>query len=75
MKKFISMLCAIAMIFSMAITGFAADYGDEALVDADYQTAVDVMSAIGVFNGNKGNLYPKDTLTRAEAAKVITYSL
>lgn len=73
MRKFISMLCAIMMVFSLMTAGMATTYKDEALISAEYETAVDVMSAIGVFNGNNGNLYPKDTLTRAEAAKVIAY--
>jgi len=51
----------------------AADCTDEALIADEYDVAVDVMQAIGVFNGSKGYLNPKNTLTRAEAAKVITY--
>lgn len=73
-KKFIALLMVVLMIFSLITTTNAAvNYSDNDLINDNYKTAVDVMSAIGVFEGDNGNLYPKDTLTRAEAAKVIAY--
>ncbi|MCI9587868.1 MAG: S-layer homology domain-containing protein, partial [Oscillospiraceae bacterium] len=52
----------------------AADFSDNA--DIDYSEAVDVMVAAGIIDGVGNNSFdPNGTLTREQAAKLITYML
>jgi len=71
LKKVMALALATVMLFGMMVMGAgAADYKDADLIDAaKYGTAVDLLNAIGAFQGNAdGTLNPKGTLTRAEAA-------
>ena len=76
LKKVLSLVLAAAMAMSlMATSAFAKD---DAYADADkvsFNEAVDVMSAIGVFQGSNGQFNPTGDLTRESAAKIITYML
>ena len=76
LKKVLSLVLAATMAMSlMATSAFAKD---EAYADADkvnYNEAVDVMSAAGVFQGSNGEFNPQGDLTRESAAKIITYML
>jgi len=80
LRKTLSLTLVFALVFSLMSFAFAADattttttgYKDAASIT--YKEAVDVTSAIGVFQGNDSNAFaPKDNLTREQAAKVITY--
>jgi hypothetical protein len=67
------------MAFSLMSFAFAVDTASD-FTDYDsitYQEAVDVMTAIGVFNGyDDGTSFnPSGTLTREQGAKIITYML
>ncbi len=77
LKKVLSLVLALSMALSLMTVAFAADASD--FVDYDkveYNEAVNVMVAAGVFNGKDGNKFaPNDTLTREEAAKIITYMM
>ena len=77
LKKVLSLVLALAMALSLMTVAFAADANDFADYDkVEYNEAVDVLVAAGVFNGKDGNKFaPNDTLTREEAAKIITYML
>ena len=77
LKKVLSLVLALSMALSLMTVAFAADAGDFADYDkVEYNEAVDVMVAAGVFNGKEGNNFaPNDTLTREEAAKIVTYML
>ena len=71
MKKFLSLVLALVMTMSLVtISAGAEDFTDAE--DIKYVEAVDVLSAIGVINGNPdGSFNPKGALTRAQAAKII----
>ncbi len=77
LKKVLSLVLALSMALSLMTVAFAADAGDFADYDkVEYNEAVDVMVAAGVFNGKDGNKFaPNDTLTREEAAKIVTYMM
>ena len=71
MKKLLALVLALVMTLGLATVSTSAAYTDAN--DIDYSEAVDVMTAVGVFQG-KGNAFaPKDGLNRAEAAKLIAY--
>ena len=79
LKKALSLVLVLAMVFALAVPGFAADTTKKAADFKDYskvtnKEAVDVMTAIGVINGNAdGTFNPEGSFTRAEAATMITY--
>ena len=78
LKKVLSLVLALAMALSLMTVAFAADASDyKDYKDVTYNEAVDVMTAIGVFNGTGDgtNFSPNGTLTREQAAKIITYML
>ena len=71
MKKFLSLVLALVMTMSLVtISAGAKDFDDNA--DITYVEAVDVMSEIGIVDGDKsGNFNPTNGLTRGAAAKII----
>ena len=79
LKKALSLVLVLAMVFALAVPGFAADTTKKAADFKDYskvtnKEAVDVLTAIGVINGNAdGTFAPEGNFTRAEAATLITY--
>ena len=79
LKKALSLVLVLAMVFALAVPGFAADTTKKASDFKDYskvtnKEAVDVLTAIGVINGNAdGTFAPEGSFTRAEAATMITY--
>ena len=77
LKKVLSLVLALAMALSLMTVAFAKDARDYTDFDeATYKEAVDVMSAIGVIDGMNGTTFaPDGTLTREQAAKIITYML
>ncbi len=78
LKKVLSLVLALAMALSLMTVAFAADASDyKDYNDVTYKEAVDVMTAAGIFNGTGDgtNFTPDGTLTREQAAKIITYML
>ena len=78
LKKVLSLVLALAMALSLMTVAFAADASDYKDYDkVTHKEAVDVMTAVGVFNGTGDgtNFTPDGTLTREQAAKIITYML
>ena len=79
LKKALSLVLVLAMVFALAVPGFAANTTKKASDFKDYskvtnKEAVDVLTAIGVINGNAdGTFAPEGNFTRAEAATLITY--
>ena len=79
LKKALSLVLVLAMVFALAVPGFAADTTKKATSYKDYSKvtnteAVDVLTAIGVLHGNTdGTFGPEGNFTRAEAATLITY--
>ena len=72
MKKFLSLVLALVMTMSLVtVSAGAKDFNDAG--DVQHTEAVEVLSAIGVINGMPdGSFNPKGSLTRAQAAKIIT---
>ena len=71
MKKLTALLLAVVMVFGMAAM-VSADFTDAKSISTKYQQAVFAMSDKGVITGfEDGSFKPKDTLTRAQAAKII----
>ena len=78
LKKVLSLVLALAMALSLMTVAFAADASDyKDYNKVTYKQAVDVMTSVGVFNGTGDgtNFTPDGTLTREQAAKIITYML
>ncbi len=73
MKKTLSLVLVLCMVFSFF--GFAgAAFTDDATVQ--YKEAVSVMTGIGAINGyTDGSIKPAGTITREEAAKLVTYAI
>ena len=74
MKKFLSLVLALAMTLSLVtISAGAKDFADsDELSGEQYEEAVNVMSEMGIIDGYAGgNFQPQGTLTRGAAAKII----
>mgnify|MGYP005787937567 CR=1 FL=1 len=78
LKKVLSLVLALSMALSLMTVAFAADASDyKDYSKVTHKEAVDVMTAAGIFNGtgDGSNFTPDGTLTREQAAKIITYML
>ena len=78
LKKVLSLALALAMALGLMTVAFAADASDyNDYKDVTYNEAVDVMTAIGVFNGTGDgtNFSPTGELTGLEFAKMLLGAL
>ena len=74
LKKILAMVLALVMSLSLVTIANASDFTDSD--DITYEEAADVMSTIGVIEGfEDGSFDPDGTLTREQAAKLVTYML
>lgn len=76
LKKGLSLVLVLVMVFGLATNAFAWDttYADNDQIT--YKEAVEAMSGMGIIDGKLDNLFdPAGNYTREEAAKVITYML
>ena len=76
LKKALSLVLVLAMVFTLAVPALAvdkaADFKDYDKVEN--KEAVDVLTAIGVINGNADGTFGADAkFTRAQAATMIAY--
>lgn len=76
LKKFLALVLAMLMTFSLMLTVNAAspvDFPDGEKITAAYQEAVDVLSALKVVKGDAGtgNFRPASDISRAEAAAIL----
>lgn len=70
------LVMALAMVpFASASVTTAANFNDAADVSSANLMAVDVMAALGILRGEDGNIFPNRTITRAEAAAIVTRTL
>ena len=71
MKKFLSLVLALVMTFSLVtVSAGAKEYTDDSTIK--YGKAVDVISDLGIVDGYaNGAFNPSNTLTRGAAAKII----
>ena len=74
MKKFLSLVLAIAMMLTVAVPAFAATFTD--IDDSDYKVAIERLAALGIINGKTATEYdPDGIVTRAEMAKLLVVCL
>ena len=74
LKKILALVLALVMSMSLVTIANASDFTDAD--DITYEEATDVMSAIGVIEGfEDGSFDPNGTLTREQAAKLVTFML
>jgi hypothetical protein len=77
LSRFLSLVLVIALSLSLIVVAGAknvGDYPDTDKIAPQYVEAVDVLTALGVFQGDEnGSLNPQGTFTRAQAAKIVTY--
>ena len=74
LKKILALVMALVMSMSLITIANASDFTDSS--DITYEEAADVMSAIGVIEGfEDGSFDPDGTLTREQAAKLVTFML
>ena len=77
LKKFLALVLAMMMVMGLMVTANAATkFDDDAKVDPTYRDAVDIMAALGVFQGNANSdgtttLKPEENIKRAELAAVL----
>ena len=71
LKKILALVLSLMMVLSVMVTASATDFADDA--DITNKEAVEVMSALGILSGSQGKFVPQGTLTRAEAAKIISF--
>ncbi len=77
MKKIIALALSFVMTLALFTVGTnAVVFSDGATITPDYKDAVEIMASLGVLKGNEDRSFaPRNTLTRAEAAKIISYVL
>jgi hypothetical protein len=74
MKKLLALVLAMVMTLGLATVGAsAAAYTDADSID--FKEAVEVMSALKVFDGQNGAFNPNGILTREQGAKIIAYMI
>ncbi len=74
MKKLLALVMALVMSLSLVTISSNAAFGDQEKIKHD--EAVQIMASLGILAGKEdGNFDPEGTLTRAEAAKIISYML
>ena len=71
MKKLLTMVLALVMTLSLAVSANAAFKDDKSISD-DYAESVAVLNGMGVFKGYEdGSFKPEGNITRAEVATII----
>lgn len=75
-KKAISVLCtALALTVALGVGGRAEAKSFTDSAQIQYKTAVGVMTGTGIVNGYlDGSFHPKDSVTREQAAKMVTFA-
>ena len=74
LKRVLALALALVMMLGMMITASAASYDFDDAAEIKYVEAVEVLTGIGVLEGDdKGNFNANDVLTREQAAKIIAY--
>jgi len=78
LKRTLSLVLALVMVLGLfggiSMTASASEFTDDE--EVQYKEAVDVMTGIGAIAGmGDGTFKPKDTITRAQAAKLVAYTV
>ena len=81
LKKSLALILALVMVLGLCAINSGAVFGDEDAIDEEYSPAVDMMAGMGILKGDDNDndgvydFRPTDPVTRAEAAKMITYMI
>ena len=79
LKKVLSLSLALVMLLGLMVVGAGAattfaDLKDKDEISENYAEAVDLLTALGVLEGNENDEFmPTGTLTREAAAKIVAY--
>lgn len=75
LKKLFAVVLVVAMAFSLAAVASAENPATKFSDGADVKNvaAVDLLTGIGIIEGNEGAFNPTGTLTREQAAKIVAY--
>ena len=79
LKKVLSLSLALVMLLGLMVVGAGAattfaDLKDKDEISENYAEAVDLLTALGVIEGNENDEFmPTGTLTREAAAKIVAY--
>lgn len=74
MKKLLALVMALVMSIGLVTIGTNAAFNDADKIE--HKEAVQIMASLGILAGKEdGNFDPQGTLTRAEAAKILSYML
>jgi len=72
LKKFLALVLAMVMCFSLMLTVNASSFKDDDDINDNYAEAVNVLSALGIIQGDdNGNFNPKKSIRRCEVAAMI----
>ncbi|MBD5099068.1 MAG: S-layer homology domain-containing protein [Clostridiales bacterium] len=78
LKKFLALVLAMVMAFSLMVTANAAStkngtdvYPDGEQILTEFLTSVDVLYGMGVMKGNNGSFLPKNSIMRCEAVAIL----
>ena len=71
LKKFLALVLAMMMVMGLMVTVNAATFSDEANINDAYMESVLLLNKIKVLLGDENGFRPKDSITRAEFAKLI----
>ncbi len=73
LKKTLALVLAVVMVLGLCVMGNAA-FKDEDKISDKYMDACGVMNGLGILKGDENGVFnPQGTLTRGQAAKIITY--
>jgi hypothetical protein len=74
LKKILALVLALVMTMSVMSVASAAtagtSYSDDASI-TQYDEAIQVLTALGIYKGDEGGFRPNSTITRAEAAALV----
>ena len=74
LNRTLSLVLVLVMVFGLFGVASASSFTDDTTIQ--YKEAVDVMTGIGAINGYPdGSFAPTATLTRAQAAKLVAYTV
>jgi hypothetical protein len=80
-KKSLALVLAFVMIFGLCTIGAGAAFNDASSINPNYSAAVEIMAGMGILVGSdddgdgKFDFNPTGNVTRAQAAKMITYMI
>ena len=74
LKKILALVLALMMTVSLMVVASAASdggYQDDADISAEYAEAVEVLTGMGIVQGDEGGFRPQHSITRAEVSTIV----